>query len=83
MVNHAAKQVVEEALYESGLDFTILQPAMFMQNLAGSASGMVDRLEMAALASKALGRPVVAGRSRGSSGPRNCPRAPCGTASSG
>ena len=36
MVNHAAKQPVEEALYESGLDFTILQPAMFMQNLDGA-----------------------------------------------
>lgn len=35
MVNHAAKQPVEEALYTSGLDFTVLQPAMFMQNLAG------------------------------------------------
>jgi len=35
MVNHAAKRPVEEALYESGMDFTILQPAMFMQNLGG------------------------------------------------
>ncbi|WP_314174792.1 NmrA family NAD(P)-binding protein [Streptomyces winkii] len=34
MVNHAAKQPVEEALYTSGMDFTVLQPAMFMQNLA-------------------------------------------------
>lgn len=36
MVNHAGKRPVEEALYESGMDFTVLQPAMFMQNL-GSA----------------------------------------------
>jgi uncharacterized protein YbjT (DUF2867 family) len=36
MVNHAAKQPVEEALYASGMDYTILQPAMFMQMLAGS-----------------------------------------------
>lgn len=43
MVNHAAKQVVEEALYESGLDFTILQPAMFMQNLAGSWDAVARR----------------------------------------
>jgi len=34
MTNHAAKQPVEEALYDSGLDYTVLQPAMFMQNLA-------------------------------------------------
>jgi uncharacterized protein YbjT (DUF2867 family) len=31
--NHAAKQPVEEALYESGMQFTVLQPTMFMQNL--------------------------------------------------
>lgn len=36
MVNHAAKRPVEEALYESGMNFVILQPAMFMQNLDGS-----------------------------------------------
>lgn len=35
MVNHAAKRPVEEALYESGMNFVILQPAMFMQNLEG------------------------------------------------
>lgn len=33
MVNHTAKQPVEEALYASGMDFTVLQPAMFLQNL--------------------------------------------------
>ena len=33
MINHAAKRPVEEALYDSGMTFTILQPAMFMQNL--------------------------------------------------
>ena len=36
MVNHAAKRPVEEALYESGMRFIILQPAVFMQNLAGA-----------------------------------------------
>ena len=36
LVNHAAKRPVEAALYDSGLDFTVLQPTMFMQNLAGS-----------------------------------------------
>ncbi len=33
MVNHAAKRVVEEAIYDSVMDFTILQPAMYMQML--------------------------------------------------
>ncbi len=33
MDHHWAKLLVEEAVIESGLDFTILQPAMFMQNL--------------------------------------------------
>lgn len=33
--NHRDKQPAEAALYESGLDFTILQPAIFMQQLAG------------------------------------------------
>lgn len=35
MTNHSAKQPIEEALYGSRLDFTVLQPARFMQNLAG------------------------------------------------
>lgn len=34
MRNHSAKRPVEEALYESGLTFTVLQPTMFMQTLA-------------------------------------------------
>ena len=33
MTNHLEKQPVEEALYESGMNFTVLQPTMFMQNL--------------------------------------------------
>ena len=110
MDNHAAKRPVEEALYESGLDFTVLQPAMFMQTLEGGwkavlqqgrfalpystqaracyvdyrdvaeaaaraltedtlaygtfelcAPGMVSRIELAALMSEALGRPIEAG----------------------
>lgn len=109
MANHAAKRPVEEALYESGMDFTILQPAMFMQTLGGGweavrktgqfampysasvplcyvdyrdvaeaaalaftgdtlaygtfelcASGMVNRAEIAALMSEALGRTIEA-----------------------
>lgn len=34
--NHRSKQPAEAALYESDLDFAILQPAMFMQQLASS-----------------------------------------------
>ena len=33
MVNQRAKMPVEEALYTSGMDFTVLQPAAFMQNI--------------------------------------------------
>ncbi len=36
MVNHARKQPVEQAIYESGINDTVLQPAMFMQNLEQS-----------------------------------------------
>jgi uncharacterized protein YbjT (DUF2867 family) len=35
LVNHAATRPVEEALYHSDLEYTVLQPAMFMQGLAG------------------------------------------------
>jgi len=42
MVNHAAKLPVEEALYGSQLDFTVLQPAIFMQNLENSWQDVVD-----------------------------------------
>jgi len=33
MTNHSAKLPVEEAIYESGMNFTVLQPTMFMQTL--------------------------------------------------
>jgi uncharacterized protein YbjT (DUF2867 family) len=39
LVNHASMRPIEQALYRSGLAFTVLQPAMFMQGLAGSWSG--------------------------------------------
>jgi len=35
LVNHAGTRPVEEALYRSDLEFVVLQPAMFMQGLAG------------------------------------------------
>jgi uncharacterized protein YbjT (DUF2867 family) len=36
MTNHSAKIPVEQAIYHSGMDFTILQPSMFMQNMNSS-----------------------------------------------
>jgi uncharacterized protein YbjT (DUF2867 family) len=34
LANHAAKAPVEQAIFESGLQYVILQPAMFFQNFA-------------------------------------------------
>ena len=110
LVNHAAKRPVEEAIYESGLTFAVLQPTMFMQTLESGwpavvkqgrfalpyskqvkacyvdyrdvaevaaialtedkldygtfelcAPGMLSRVELAEMMSKALGRTVEAG----------------------
>lgn len=36
LINHAGTRPVEEALYHSDLEFTILQPTMYMQNLEAS-----------------------------------------------
>lgn len=47
MVNHRSKQPVEEALFESGMDFTILQPSMFMQNLDDALLGARDSRQFA------------------------------------
>lgn len=42
LVNHAALRPIEEALYRSRMTFTVLQPAMFMQGLAGGWRSAVD-----------------------------------------
>jgi uncharacterized protein YbjT (DUF2867 family) len=42
MSNHAAKQPVEAALYGSAMNFTVLQPAVLMQNLDGLWSDVVE-----------------------------------------
>jgi uncharacterized protein YbjT (DUF2867 family) len=42
LVNHASTRPVEEALYHSELEFTVLQPAMFMQGLAGGWQSAVE-----------------------------------------
>ncbi|MBD6620822.1 NAD-dependent epimerase/dehydratase family protein [Komarekiella sp. 'clone 1'] len=112
MSNHAAKRPVEEALYESGMTFIVLQPTLFMQTLDNSwnevlahccfslpyskqakasyvnyrdvaevvaialteekldygtfelcASGMVNRVELAAMMSEAIGHTIEAGES--------------------
>lgn len=41
MPHHWQKLRVEEMLFESGLNFTILQPAVYMQNILGSRESMV------------------------------------------
>lgn len=41
--NHAAKIPVEEALYESGMNFTVLQPTLFMQTLDTVWSDVAER----------------------------------------
>lgn len=41
--NHTAKLPVEEALYDSGMEFTVLQPARFMQNWAAAWPEVVER----------------------------------------
>ena len=43
LVNHAGTRPVEEALYHSGLEFTVLQPAMYMQGLLGGWKSAVER----------------------------------------
>jgi uncharacterized protein YbjT (DUF2867 family) len=42
LVNHAATRPVEEAVYRSGLEFTVLQPAMYLQGLAGGWAAAVN-----------------------------------------
>lgn len=41
--NHRDKLPVEQAIYDSGLEFTILQPAMFMSQLGGYLPGARSR----------------------------------------
>ncbi|MGL5807458.1 MAG: NmrA family NAD(P)-binding protein [Xenococcaceae cyanobacterium] len=45
--NHAAKCPVEEALYESGMNFTVLQPTMFMQNFDSGWKAVMEKGEFA------------------------------------
>lgn len=48
MTNHgAAKLPVEEALYSSELDFTVLQPARFMQNFERSWNDIIEHGRLA------------------------------------
>ncbi len=43
MSNHIGKQPVEEALYESGLRYVVLQPTMFMQTIAAGWGQAVEK----------------------------------------
>ena len=48
MTNHAAAKLpVEEALYSSKLDFTVLQPARFMQNFERSWNDIIEHDRLA------------------------------------
>ena len=48
MTNHAAAKLpVEEALYSSQLDFTVLQPARFMQNFERSWQDIIEHNRLA------------------------------------
>jgi len=42
LVNHASTRPIEESLYYSGLEFTVLQPSMYMQGLAGGWASAAD-----------------------------------------
>jgi uncharacterized protein YbjT (DUF2867 family) len=42
LVNHASMRPIEEALYHSDLEFTVLQPAMYMQGLSGAWKSTVS-----------------------------------------
>lgn len=43
MGNHAAKQPVEAAMFESGMTFTVLQPAIFMQTILNGWNEVLQR----------------------------------------
>jgi uncharacterized protein YbjT (DUF2867 family) len=43
LANHASKIPVEDAILASGLDYTILHPAMFFQNIAGGWRSVIER----------------------------------------
>jgi uncharacterized protein YbjT (DUF2867 family) len=42
LANHTAKLAVEQAVYTSGMTYTVLQPAIFMQNIEGAWSQIVQ-----------------------------------------
>lgn len=42
LVNHADTRPIEEALYHSGMEFTVLQPAMYLQGLTAGWRSAVD-----------------------------------------
>jgi uncharacterized protein YbjT (DUF2867 family) len=43
LATHASKLPVEEAIFRSGLEYTILHPATFFQNIAGGWPSVVER----------------------------------------
>jgi len=47
LANHAAKLPVEQVIYTSGLSYAVLQPSMFMQNIEGAWSRIVQLRQFA------------------------------------
>ncbi|MCC3332195.1 NmrA family NAD(P)-binding protein [Nocardia abscessus] len=45
--NHVSKRPVEDALFRSGMEFTILQPVTLYQNIGGAWPGVLERGELA------------------------------------
>lgn len=41
LINHSAKAPVEAALYDSGMEYTVLQPALFFQNYASNWTSII------------------------------------------
>lgn len=42
LINHSAKAPVERALYDSGMNYAVLQPALFFQNYAAAWDRTID-----------------------------------------
>jgi uncharacterized protein YbjT (DUF2867 family) len=59
LTNHAAKLAVQKAIYESGMEFTVLQPAIFMQNLDSSWPHVVKTRRFSLPFSKHVKTPYV------------------------
>jgi uncharacterized protein YbjT (DUF2867 family) len=78
LVNHASMRPIEEARYRSRLGFTVLQPAMFMQGLAGS---WADAVEQGVFATSPRSPRSLSPPMTSSAAPSSSPREACSPAS--